>query len=191
MKNTIKKIYDNDYNLTQYYKEGWKCGVGEDDNVPMTLVVEVTNMHEVTGEDEYKDYPVVFTVGMLNKDIHESIDCGLAGGEERWLDDIISYYGMNCYLDDILFNLDTDNKKLRNTLTIDKVCISTYKNRFTGKPQQYLKFKTESDALEFAEKLINEYGDSIMAFVGFYLDRPINLMGETAWNQTELFNKGQ
>ena len=68
---TIKTIYDNDYSVRQYYKDGWQCET--DEVIPMTLVVEVVNMLDATGEDEYKDYPVVFSIGMLNKNIHESL----------------------------------------------------------------------------------------------------------------------
>lgn len=184
---TIKKIYDNGYNLEQYYKEGWYCGVDESE-VPMTLVVEVTNMYDATGDDDYKDYPIVFTIGMINKNIHESIDCD---SEDRTLEDIISYYGMNMYLDDVIYNMDTANKKIRDGLTINKASISSYENRFNGDQQEFLKFKNEDDAFKFAEKLVKEYGDVIMCLIGFYLDRPVNLVGNTGWEQTNLFQNGE
>jgi hypothetical protein len=46
------------------------------------------------------------------------------------------------------------------------------------------------DALKFNEKLIGAYGNTIMTLVGFYLDQPINLMGETGWKQTETLAVG-
>lgn len=189
MNNGIKKIYSNDYSLAQYYNESWKCEI--DSEVPMTLVVEVINMYDVTGEGEYKDYPVVMTIGMVNKNIHKSLTCSTYKDESRNLDDVITYYGMNCYLDDKIYNMDSDNKRLRDKLSISKASIASYENRFTGEQQDYLKFKTEDDAFEFAEKLINEYGNTIMTLIGFYLDNPINLMGTSGWNQTELFEKGE
>ena len=107
----------------------------------MTLVVEVTNMLDATGEDEFKDYPVVFTIGMVNKNIHASIDCDVEEDETRMLDDVISYYGMNCYLDDVIFNMDTDNKKLRSELSIEKACVASYENRFNKKQFLFIYFR--------------------------------------------------
>lgn len=189
MKNNIKEIYSNDHSLVQYYNEAWKCEI--DNEIPMTLVVEVTDMYEATGEEEFKDYPVAMNIGMLNKNIHESINCDLEEDETRYIDDILCYYGMNCYLDSIIYNMDTINKNLRSELSISKATIASYENRFTGEQQEYLKFKTENDAFEFAEKLVMEYGNTIMSLIGFYLDRPINLIGDTAWSQTELFDQGE
>lgn len=187
----IKKIYDNDYSIRQYYKDGWKCEI--DSEIPMTMVVEVINMLDATGEDEYKDYPVVFSVGMLNKNIHksiqESIDC--YPDDTPNTDDILSYYGMNCYLDEVMYEMDSSNKNLKKDLSIDTACISNYECRFTKKQKQYLKFKTEEAAFNFAEKLVLEYGNTIMTLVGFYLDRPVNLVGQTGWDQTEKLEKGE
>lgn len=190
MKNGIKKIYDDSYQISQYYKKGWQCSLGDDKDVPLTMVLEITNMYDATGENDYKDYNYVATIGLVNLNIHESVQSKVADGETYDLPSLLGYYGVNCYLDDKIMQLDIDNQRLFEKLPISKACLSTYKCRFSGKDKQYLKFKTYDDAKKFSESLIESYGQTIMTLVGFYLDNPINLIGETAWKQTELFEMG-
>ncbi len=192
MKN-IKKIYDNDYSLVQYYNKSWHCGVEDNDNVPMTIVVEVINMEDACGGDEFKDYPVIFSMGILNKNIHDSIKKQVTddGEWEYALDNMIGHYGLNCYIAEQIIDMDMINKDLMSKLTIDQACKSNYKCRFTGEEKTSLKFKTENDAFEFADKLVKQYSNTIMALIGFTLDRPVNLIGETGWKNTELFEKGE
>ena len=192
MSNKINKIYDNDYSLSQYYSKDWTCNIG-DENVPMTLVLEVVNMYDATGEDEYKDYPVVFTIGMINKNIHESITCDVdsENGEIRNLDDVIGYYGMNCYLDDTLYSIDEMNDNHKESLTIVEACLSAHLCRFSNQQKEHIKFKNEDVAKKYAEKLINNYGHDLMDNIGDTLSEPINLMYDTAWTQTDKFHKGK
>lgn len=190
---TIQKIYDNDYSVTQYYKKGWKCILSEDETeVPMTLVVEVINMYDATGEGEFKDFPVLFSIGILNKNINENLknNLDIEDGSKIYPDDVIGHYGLNCYLEQMFLDTDKINKNLMSELKIDQACLYDYDCRFTGETKQFLKFKTEELAFNFAEKLILEYGDTFMTLIGFHLDKPINLMGETAWKQTEDLERG-
>jgi hypothetical protein len=191
MKNKIKCIFDDGNQFKQYYKTGWQCGVGDDD-VPMTIVVEVINMLDAAGEKEYENYNYVFSIGLLNKNIHKTVLDGVADGDDfvPGVYDIAGHYGLNCYVDQQLLDMDMINKNLMGELKITDACTADYKCRFTGKTKQTLHFKTDDAAFSFAEKLINNYGDVIMTLIGFTLDRPINLAGNTGWEQTELFHNG-
>jgi hypothetical protein len=189
MKN-IKVIYNNDHSVKQYYNKSWQCEIN-DKNIPLTLVVEVVDMYGATGEEEYKDYNFVFTIGILNKKIHKSIIKAMGEDYSGSPEDMISYYGMNCHLDTQFQNTDELNQKLFKSLTTDQACLSQYKDRFTGKMQNTLKFKTEEEAFNFSEKLIHAYGNTLMTLVGFHLDKPINLIGQTAWEQTEKLHFGE
>ena len=105
-------------------------------------------------------------------------------------DDVLGYYGMLCYLDDKFMSTDKLNKNLYKELTIEKACISTYKCRFSGQEKEYLKFKTEQDAFDFAEKLVHNYGDTFMTLIGFHLDAKVNLAGNTGWDKIDTLHKG-
>lgn len=189
---TIECIYDDGYQFKQYYKQGWQCGLGDDD-VPMTMVVEVIDMHGATGEDEYKDYNYVFSIGLLNLNMHQSILDKVSDGDDCQpsMADVASYYGMNCYVDQQLIDMDQINSKLIDELKITDACLSTYRCRFTGKDKVTIRFKTDTAAFSFAEKLIHTYGDVIMTLIGFTLDQPINLAGQSGWEQTEKFHSGE
>lgn len=189
MKNGIKKIYDDSYQYSQYHKKGWHCSIGDND-VPLTFVLEITDMYEATGDESYKDYNYVATLGLVNLNIHESVQSKVSDGETYDLSALLGYYGMNCYLDGKIMQIDEDNQRLFEKLPISKACLSTYVCRFSGKNKQYLKFKTFEDAKAFNESLIEAYSQVIMGLVGFYLDNPINLVGTTAWDQTRLFEVG-
>lgn len=191
MKSKIETIYDNGYSMKQYFKDGWECFLDNDEEVPMTIVVEVTNMYGATGEEEYKDYNYVFSIGLLNKDIHPSIKDYMGPDYGDTPDEILGYFGLNCYLDEFFMSTDESNNKFLNELTINQACLSQYKCRFTGKMKNYLKFKTEEDAFAYAEKIVQAYGEIAMTLIGFHLDKPINLIGQTAWEQTKKLHLGE
>lgn len=190
MTDKIECIYNHGYQLKQYYKNGWKCEL--ENGVPMTILVEVTDMYDATGEEEFKDYSFVFSIGLINKNINQTILNKVVDGDDFTpsVSDVIGYYGMNCYIDQALIDTDLINQKLINELKINDACLSTYKCRFTGQDKTTIRFKTENAAFDFAEMLINSYGDTMMTLIGFTLDKRINLAGETGWKQTELFETG-
>lgn len=195
---TIQLINDLDFcseQLKQFYKEDWQCQI-DGENVPMTIVVESLDMDQITGESEYKDYPIVPEIGLLNRDCHISITKDMAGqdfnpeSEFSDLYDVRSYCGAACYILDEILNIDKLNKNIQANLKISDACLKSYECRFTGEIKQYPAFKTHEACLEFLTALVMKYGDIVMAMIGFYLDKPVNLVGNTGWETVKLCLKG-
>lgn len=198
-KNNIKIIFETGdggfEEITQYHNKSWVCAVNDNDKdkeIPLTLVTRSIDMDEATGEDEYKDYPVIVEFGILNKNCHKSISLYTErdySGKYSNVQDVMSYCGFVSITTNIL-STDILNKNFQNELKIKDACMKSYKCRFSGETKQYPAFKTHEAANEFAEKLVYEYGNTLMALVGFALDRPVNLVGETGWRTIELCHHG-
>ena len=193
----LQTIYDSGdgcfEQLVQFYKDGWKCEI-DDAEVALSIVAMATDMMEATGEDEFKDYPIVPEVGILNKDCHPSISVDMAGdaweGEKSDLYDVNGYCGMACYILESLLSTDKLNQNIQEKLTIEDACLKSYECRFTKETKYYPAFKTQEKCIDFLTDLIKLYGDSVMGLVGFHLDKPVNLIGETAWKTIELCKDG-
>lgn len=201
----IKKLDEIDCStdiFETFYKEGWKCEIYDEENdqdieVPLTLVVNTTDMHEATGEEEFKDYPIHLEIGILNRDCHVSIAEDMSGesAEELGIEfstvyDVHGYCGFAVYMLQRFLDTDRLNDSFIETLDITEAAIFTYECRFTGQTKSYPRFKSYDAASNFGKGLIARYGNMFMSLVGFELDRPVNLMGDTGWNTIELCHFG-
>lgn len=185
----MQKLIKNKINdsLTTYTKKNWLCSIN-DETIQLQYTVEVTDMYEATGENEYKNYNYVFCIGLMPvKFGPKCLNKSKQDENEPTLYDVISYYGQAIYMEQRFIDTDLINKKLIEQLKINQACQVEYQCRFTKENKTFLHFKTEQDALKFAELLIKNYGDVFMSLIGFELDRPVNLVGEDGWSQIEKF----
>lgn len=195
-------------NLTGYKDEfeglhvvddkSWYCEIDDGKEVPLSLLIEVTDMYGATGEPEFKDYPFVFSVGIIASKPHKSFYEGEGKPTRQGL-----LYDCNGYMGTIpvdhkLLRTDELNKKLMGELKAKVAKIVTHTHDYgtlaaqegKGSSISYPQFKTAKDAYEFAKALVDAYGHSIMRLVGFTLDQPINMIGDTGWSQIETMVKG-
>lgn len=193
MKNQVIECYENEVFITN---KNWKCQLDEKD-IQLGYYIQVTNMLDATGEKEFEQYPYLFSIGILPKNCHRSfsIDAGLEDSEAKeysYLGDVNNYMG-SVPADHVLLNTDSINKKLLDSLTIKDACLITTKpSHGTVAAQQgpgaeftYPQFKDEDSCMSFAKQLVEAYGSTHMCLIGFLLDKPINMVGDTGWGIIE------
>lgn len=174
----------------------WICGLEDNEELPLGFYLEVTDMYEATGEEEFKQYPFLFSISILpvNCDIEYSKDAGLSdeeleGVDHAYLSDVYSYMG-GVPVDHKFLSTDRLNKDLMNQLKIGQAMLVTSNPEYgtvaaqegPGAELIYPRFKDEDDCQNFAESLIEAYGDALMMMIGFTLDAPINMAGHDGWS---------
>jgi len=190
----MKKINEIDFGyqtLDQYYDKNWKCEV-DGHKVSLSLVSETIDMYEATGEGQEKGYNIMPSIGVINLNVHRSLSEDVNDdhdGDYSYLEDVLNYCGF-VDLSEVFLNIDKDNDNLMNKLTIKEATFDNYQCRFTGETKIYPKFKDQGAARQFSYTLIERYGNVVMGLIGFYLDKPVNLIGETGWKTIELCHFG-
>lgn len=199
MKKSSIKItsFDSSEGLHIAENKSWSCHL-DDVEVPLCLVLEVVDMDGATGEPEYKDYPYVFSIGIMTSKPSDSFYEGT--GKPSKLDliyDCNSYMGTVPVEHKLLSLDDSNNNYLRKLKAVNAKLITSKHDFGTIAAQQgkgtkftYPQFKTAEDAFDFGKLLIKKYGDTLMTLVGFTLDQPINMIGETGWKLIEQMHYG-
>ena len=160
------------------------------------IVFETLDMYEATGEEEFKDYPYLVSIGIVADKPHKSFD--ESGGNPcqiSLLSDCLGYMG-SISVDHVLVNGTKSNAEkgengfeaMASNFTVLEATVKTYKSIFE-RDEKYLSFKTEEAAQKFID-LVILHRISALGLIGFILDRPINRIGDIGWKQIETMVKG-
>lgn len=194
----IKFAGDKSEGITIAENKAWHCELNEK-SVPLCLVIEVIDMYEATGEKEFEQYPYLVSIGIMANKPHKSFYEG--EGRPNKLDLI---YDCNGYMGSIpvdrkFIQTDALNHNITGKLNIKDACLVTVKCDFgtiaaqEGKGSSFIypQFKTDEAACKYAQELVKLYGNTLMTLVGFTLDQPINLAGDSGWSQIETMVNGK
>lgn len=178
--------------------KNWRIGLSdnldEPLDIPVGLYCSAINMYEATGEKQFKAYPYYIEIEIMvakpNKKFYEG------DGEPDALsliEDTHSYMG-GVPVTHHFIRTDAINKKLIEKLKSKDAKIMTENPQFgtvaaqlgRGAEFSYPVFKTAEGAEKFLKDLVRSYGDVMLGMmVGFILDGPINMVGETGWSVME------
>lgn len=188
------------YNGLVAFNENWHCGL-DDQEVELALHCEILNMDEMTGEAEFKEYPFVVSVAIVAANPHESFN--ELGENDKpsqmsLIEDCMSYMG-GVPIDHKLLSTDKINKNITGELKAQDACFKTHTADYgtlaaqesPGSSITYPQFRTEEAAQKWVKELVKLYGDVLMTLVGFTLDQPINMIGDTGWSIVENQVKGR
>lgn len=178
--------------------KNWKVGLSdaldEPLDIPVGLYCSAINMYEATGEKEFKQYPYYIEIEIMAAKPHKSFYEGEGTPDALSLiEDTHSYMG-GVPVTHQFISTDGLNKKLMDNLKSKDAKIRTETPTFgtvaaqrgRGAEFSYPVFKTAEAAEKFLKDLVRSYGDVIMGMmVGFILDGPINMIGETGWSVIE------
>jgi len=178
--------------------KNWQCEM--DKPIKLAYYIEILNMDDATGEEQYKDYPYIVSIGICAAKPHKSFDETDNDHKPSKLDLIYycnSYMG-NVPVDHKFIDTDAINKNITSELKACDAYMHTYKadcgtvaaQKDQGAKITYPQFKEYDCAEKWAKALVNEYGDMLMSLIGFTLDQPINMAGDTGWNTIEQQVKG-
>lgn len=176
-----------------YTSAPWSCELDDYKRVPIGLHLEVINMYD-SGCVEEDAAPWYFSINICAVMPHESFDETeyKHAGPLTLVDDCMNYMG-GVPVDDKLLSLDALNERIIDDLKARDAVIHTRKQDYgtvaarEGKNYTftYPSFTNEEACLAFADAIIREYGGVLMTLVGFTLDRPINMVGDTGWSVIE------
>lgn len=188
--NTIKTMnltmHDDCEGQHVFESKHWSCTISGK-KVPLVILMEVLNMEDITGEEEY---PYLVSVSLMVARPHKSFYEGKGKPSKGELLYECHQYIGGVPFDHELIKIDTLNNNIMGELRAKNAKIKTTKHDYgtiaaqegKGSSFSYPMFKDSESAYEFGKQLIEAYGDTLLGLVGFILDKPINLVGETGWN---------
>lgn len=197
----LKDLCDYGYETKMLATNDWTCEI-DGEEVPVGLLISITDMYEATGEPEFKQYPFITSVEIMalnpSPDIDSQIkETGMTG--EDIIPDVHAYCG-GVNIEHLLLQTDAINENLMGELKAKSAKLVTVKSDFgtfaaqfgKGSELTYPQFKTEAAAKAFVTQLVKKYANVHMSLIGFVLDRPVNMAGNTGWNTLETqIGKGQ
>ena len=177
----------------------------EDSQHQFGVLFDIVDMQEATGEPEFDQYPFIVSASIMVNNPHESFadDCGLSDGQKLDRLDLIaevSAYMGGVPVDHVL----TDEIQhagsveigsqggfawLANGFKVSEAMVKTQSYDFgtvaaqrgKGVKASYLQFKTEAAARKYVKMLVNHRLSALSMLIGFILDRPVNMIGDTGW----------
>lgn len=166
--------------------------------VQLGVLFKITDMLDATGEEEFEEAPYLVSAEICVDKPHPSfVEYELAEGEAPEKMDLIlecSNYMGGVPIDHILDETPLESIK---AFSEDEAITKTHKARYGTIAAQrgpvehtYLQFKTKDAALKYIGMLSKRVGPT-MSLIGFILDRPINLVGETGWTTIMQQAKGK
>ncbi len=194
-------IFENYYYVTD---KSFRFSLEDDRDRKFGILFEILDMYEATGEKEYKQYPFLVSASIMADKCHKSFGESDRDFKPTKLDLI---YDTNSYMggvpvDHVLthairshsegFNdLEESNFKLvAKQFSALEAKVVTQKQDFgtiaaqKGREHEHswLQFKTFEAAEKFMKYLIENRVSAMSMLIGFTLDKPINMMGETGWS---------
>lgn len=174
------------------------------------VLFETVDMYDATGDAEFKNYPFVVSASLMVNKLHPSFFEGEGKPDAIGLMlDCNGYMGGVC-VDHVLTHEiscateaesepDASNfEKLANQFKVNEACVKTNKHDFgtiaaqygRGTEFSYLQFKTEAAARKYVS-LLTERVPALSMLIGFILDRPLNMVGDSGWKTFETQVKGR
>ena len=162
-----------------YYREenNWACVI-DDEAVKLGLVLEVLDLREIDPDIDDDDlHPYVIQASIVPQKPDERFYEGDEPYKNEYrmslIFDYYSYCGSVCYLEEPI--------KLKEKFTLDEASLHSYTDRFTKSKKSYLRFSDK--ALDKALELYSSEAEKSFTFIGFILDKPVNLIGTTGWDE--------
>lgn len=194
-------------NMVYVTDKTWKFGL-EDKFHQFGIIFEIVDMHEATGEKEFKDYPFVVAASIMADKVHPSFnESSDKPTKTSLLCDCIGYMG-GVPIDHTLVNgvqgseeakglPENDNSTefdlVANQFKVSEARIKTFKSDYgaiaaqqgKGTEHRYLQFKTEEACQKFIDYLLKYRVSAMGMMIGFVLDKPINMIDDNGWSVVE------
>jgi hypothetical protein len=197
----MKKINLSD-NLLYVTDKHWQFGMGENDEMhQFGIIFETIDMLEATGEKEFKQYPFLVSAEIMADNPHVSFDeTGGNPDKTSLLYDCKSYMG-GIPIDHELVNAVRNSKEksgeafnlVADQLSANEACVIITSPKFgtiaaqkgPGSEHKYLQFKTEEACQKFIAYILKHRISAMRMMIGFTLDKPINMIGDSGWSVME------
>ena len=166
------------------------------------ITFETINMLDATGEPEFEKYPFLVSAYIVADKCHKSFYEGEGKADKLGcLSDALSYMG-GVPVDHILTHSIRSGTEATNSLkesnfetlakqfsALEAKVVSSKQDFGTIAAQagknyehQWLEFRTEKAAEKFIDLLIKNRIHAMSMLIGFTLDKPINMIGNSGWS---------
>jgi hypothetical protein len=179
----------------------WVFQLDDDKSRRFGLHIETINMAEATGEPEFEDYPYLVSFQIVADKVHKSFnESNEPATKLNLLMDCIQYMG-GVPIDHKLANAIKAGSEVPGdafevlavqfTASEAKVVVtkptfgSVAAQQGPGAEFKYLQFKTEESAAKYVNYILANRVQALGVMIGFMLDAPINMIGETGWSVIE------
>lgn len=179
-------IFDNYFYVTD---KSFTFTLDDDKSRQFGVLFEVTDMLEATGDPEYSQYPFLVSASIVSDKVHKSLSEIEKPNKFSLIYDAYNYMG-GVPIDHVLLEEFGDFEEIANRFKVTQAMMVEVEHKFgtyaaqhgEGATSRYLQFKTQKDAELFIDILIKERVKSLSSMIGFILDRPINMAGNTGWD---------
>lgn len=199
------KLLEVSENLFYYTEKHFNYGLDDEKERQFGIMFEVLDTRDF---DEHADenYPFIVSAGIITDKPHESFnECEGEASKASLLYDCNSYMG-TIPVDHILTHAVKGGNEqgeaweaLTKLFSCDKAKVVTTKAKFGTVAAQrgpehehkYFMFKDQETCMEFIEYLIEHRTGTMGMMIGFILDMPINLVGDSGWRNIETMTYGK
>ena len=186
----LHELYTGKYYAT---RKNWIAGLDDDKEVQLALFLEIIDMADATGEEQFEDYPFAFeyeiVVAYPGPEWMAKVERSTSPAEtpEMALETSQSYGG-GVPITHKMMGIEGGGMDLKrftaDQMTWKKETVThgtVAAQRGPGTVFRYPMFATEDDAYEYALELFKTADVVMGVMIGFLLDAPINMMGNTGW----------
>lgn len=202
MKLELQEIIDGHFYATS---PSFRFGLDDEKQRQFGLYVEILDMFDATGESEFEDYPFVAEISIVADKPHKSFAETDRKDKLNLLYDCHSYMGgvpiTHTLTDGIKSSIEQGEDNfdcVAKQFTALEAKVIEKLNSFgtvaaqRGKVKsKYLQFKTEDAAKKYVQYLLDNRAQALSLMIGFILDKPINLMGDSGWSVISRQVKGK
>lgn len=185
------EVFDLSEYLFAITKKDWVCGTDYNPNIQMVAIFEIIDRDEydLMDEDDNPDFPYI---------VETSIFAHPKSFSKKFMDnfaerDVIEdndgkypiYYALYdayMYMGGIHVNPETVQGAHKSDVETELV------ERERGK---FRHFKSFEDAEKYVKDVYIHNMEAIMGLIGFYLDRPWNMLGSTGWDSIYTMTQGK
>lgn len=200
------ELYEDDGGLYYVTEDSWHFGLDDDEQHQFGVIFEIINMYDATGEDEFEDFPYLVEASIVGNDPSPEFaeeggaraddNLSLVEGAYRYgggvpithtlMDGIAT--GGSKGLGPLLKGIDKDDYKIEET---EAKYGTVAAQRGPGSVNEYPVFRTDEAAKQYVQNIVDSGRlNALGMMIGFILDRPINMMGESGWRTMAMYVNG-
>lgn len=156
--------------------EHWVCAFEDEVRRQLGVYAKVEDFYEATGDEQFESHPFVVDFELLPHDPSE--DSPAVKGDD-WIDDYADSPEHRAELKREAVQSYGGGAPVNRQLQGDAPeGVDAVADGYTGHPR----FARREDATAYARAQIESKADAIMMLVGFVLDQPYNMLGDTGWD---------
>jgi len=180
------RILELDDNIIYMDDPGFTCELDDGRTVYLGLICEAIDLREIDSRYDNDPHPVAIETQVvvapksLNRQFLEEAKKSVFDYELE--NDAVKVYVAYSYAGGVPINMESITGSINSDVDSE---VRIIKHSLYGEIETR-RFRTIEDALAYARKVYAHNCRALFAFIGFYLDRTLNLAGTTGWEIIEL-----